>query len=351
MFDGILIIDKPAGITSHDVVARCRRILKTKRIGHTGTLDPFATGVMVVLVGKATRLAQFLDRDAKEYEALVRFGFETDTGDRTGSPKSQVSSSKSQVPSSKSQVSSSKFQVSSSKLQVSDFKLGLIAEIANVLPEFRGAIEQTPPMYSAKKVDGKKLYELARKGIEIERKAVKINIYELELLESRVESRESGAEALGPETRNLEPGTSDLELETWDLGLKVACSAGTYIRVLAEDIGKKVGTGAHLAELRRIRAGKFGIERSVTLERLEEIVAENNLEKVLISTNEAVSHLAEIKLSAEDAGRIKNGVKLKTVSDEFKDGEFLRLTEGENLLGIGFYREAEKNIQPKLVLV
>src|SRR3954462_13838356 len=95
--DGILIIDKPEGITSHDVVARCRRILKTKRIGHTGTLDPFATGVMVILVGKATRLAQFLDKDAKEYEAIVRFGFETDTGDRTGSPKSQVSSPKSQV--------------------------------------------------------------------------------------------------------------------------------------------------------------------------------------------------------------------------------------------------------------
>src|SRR5687767_14784785 len=132
--DGVLIIDKPAGITSHDVVARARRILETKRIGHTGTLDPFATGVLVILVGKATRLAQFLDKDVKEYEAIVRFGFETDTGDRTGSPKSKVQSPKS--------VS--------------------VEEIQKVLPDFRGEIEQTPPMYSAKKIKGKKLYELAR---------------------------------------------------------------------------------------------------------------------------------------------------------------------------------------------
>src|SRR5687767_11270691 len=130
--DGLLIIDKPEGITSHDVVARVRRILKTKRVGHTGTLDPFATGVMVILVGKATRLAQFLDKDEKEYEADVRFGFETDTGDLTGSPKSESPKSVS------------------------------AAEIERVLPQFRGEIMQTPPMYSAKKVDGEKLYELAR---------------------------------------------------------------------------------------------------------------------------------------------------------------------------------------------
>ena len=146
MFDGILIIDKPEGWTSHDVVGKTRKILRTKRIGHTGTLDPFATGVLVILVGKATRLAQFLDKDRKEYEAEIAFGFETDTGDRTGS---------------------SKFQVPSSKfLSVED--------IGKVLPEFRGEIWQTPPMYSAKKVEGKKLYELARKGIEIERKPVKV---------------------------------------------------------------------------------------------------------------------------------------------------------------------------------
>ncbi len=317
MFDGILIIDKPAGITSHDVVARCRRILKTKRIGHTGTLDPFATGVMVVLVGKATRLAQFLDKDAKEYEATVKFGFETDTGDRTGEIK---------------ESSISNFKVQISKEQIEE-----------VLPAFRGEILQTPPMFSAKKVDGKKLYELARKGIEIERKAVKVKIYELEMIKEEEKRRR------GEKEKKSQP--KDLELETWDLELKVLCSAGTYIRVLAEDIGKKLKTGAHLAELRRTRAGKFSIEKSVTLEKLEETVAENKLLEVLISTNDAVSHLREVKLSDEEVAKIKNGVKLKRVSDELKDGEVLRLTEGENLLGIGFYNKTEKIVQPKLVLV
>src|SRR6476620_11678195 len=155
--NGILIIDKPAGITSHDVVVRVRRALKTKRVGHTGTLDPFATGVMVILVGKATRLAQFLDKDEKEYEAVLQFGFETDTGDRTGTPRTE----------------------------------GLIAaETAamldrtnweSVFEKFRGEIEQTPPMYSAKKIDGKKLYEHARKGETVEREARRITITKLEL--------------------------------------------------------------------------------------------------------------------------------------------------------------------------
>ena len=158
--DGILIIDKPVDWTSHDVVAKLRKILKTKRIGHTGTLDPFATGVMVIIVGKATRLAQFLDKDAKEYEAVVQFGFETDTGDLTGSRESRVESRES--------VS--------------------VDEIERVLKDFRGEIEQTPPMYSAKKVDGKKLYELARKGIEIERKPVKVTIYKLEILNLKSET-------------------------------------------------------------------------------------------------------------------------------------------------------------------
>jgi len=319
MFDGILIIDKPEGITSHDVVARCRRILKTKRIGHTGTLDPFATGVMVILVGRATRLAQFLDRDAKEYEALVRFGFETETGDRTGAPKA-------------SEISDFRFQISDE-------------EIKKVLPEFRGAILQTPPMYSAKKVEGKKLYELARRGVEIEREPVEITIYELELsLESGVGSQES-------EEKDSGLRTQDSRLKTQDSRLRVLCSAGTYIRVLAEDIGKKLGTGAHLAELRRTRAGKFRLENAVTLEELEELAAENRLAEVLISMNAAVSHLAEIKLTAEETAKIKNGMKLKYVSGELKDGEILRLTEGENLLAIGFYKAAEKVVQPRLVLV
>lgn len=305
--DGILIIDKPAGITSHDVVARCRRILKTKRIGHTGTLDPFATGVMVILVGKATRLAQFLDKDTKEYEAIVRFGFETDTGDRTGEAKS--------IPNSK-------------------FKIQKV-EMEEVLENFRGEIEQTPPMYSAKKVDGKKLYELARKGIEIERKAVKVKIYELELMENGKWKTENNSE---PETR--------------DIGFKVLCSAGTYIRTLAEDIGRQLETGAHLAELRRTKAGKFGIEKTVTLEKLEEIVSANKLEEVLISMNEAVSHLPEAVLSETDIKKTQNGIKLKFESSEIEDNQAIRMIdERENLIAVGFYKKAENCVQPKIVLV
>ena len=322
--DGILIIDKPEGITSHDVVARCRRILKTKRVGHTGTLDPFATGVMVVLVGKATRLAQFLDKDAKEYLATVRFGFETDTGDRTGAPKSGA-------------ISNFKFQISNK-------------EIEAVLPDFRGEIWQTPPMYSAKKVAGKKLYELARKGIEIERQPVKITIYELESMsESPPAAGRSSLTVLQITDDKLQ--TQNQSPKTEDHKLRVLCSAGTYIRVLAEDIGKKLNTGAHLAELRRTKAGKFAIEKALTLEELEKIVGENRLSEVLVSMNEAVSHLAEVKLSAADAAKIKNGMKLKRESGELKDGEFLRLTEGAELLAIGFYNASEKLVQPKLVLV
>ncbi|MEO8074597.1 MAG: tRNA pseudouridine(55) synthase TruB [Acidobacteriota bacterium] len=306
--NGILIIDKPETFTSHDVVARLRRILKTKSIGHTGTLDPFATGVLVMLIGKATRLAQFLDKDKKEYEAIVRLGFETDTSDRTG------------------------------ELRITNYELRNLSvdEIEDVLKDFRGEIEQIPPMYSAKKVAGKKLYELARKGIEIERKPIKVNIYELDLMENgkwKMENKEN------------------FGLWTLDFGLKISCSAGTYIRTLAEDIGKKLETGAHLAELRRTKAGKFGIENAVTLEELEEIAAENKLGDVLISMNEAVLHLPEIKLSKEEIIKTKNGIKQRTeqIAD---DGRFFRMIdEDENLIAVGFYKSAEKAIQPKLVLV
>ena len=302
--NGILIIDKPEGITSHDVVAKCRRILRTKKIGHTGTLDPFATGVVVILVGKATRLAQFLDKDVKEYDATVQFGFETDTGDRTGVRKE------------------------GEKAKKGEGENFSVEEIEAVLRDFRGEIMQTPPMYSAKKVDGKKLYELARKGIEIERKPVKINIYELELSEPPA----------------VAGGLNEVKI-------RVSCTAGTYIRVLAEDIGKKLEIGAHLAELRRIRAGKFTLETALTLEELEQKVANDELENHIVSMSEAISHLTEVKLTTEEIAKIKNGIKLQRELNQTKTGDFLRLTDSENLLAIGFYDEAEKIIQPKHVLV
>lgn len=299
--NGILIIDKPAGITSHDVVSSVRRILKTKRVGHTGTLDPFATGVMVILIGQATRLAQFLDKDEKEYEALVRFGFETDTGDRTGSPKSQDSSPRS--------VS--------------------IEDVKTVLPFFRGEIQQVPPMYSAKKIEGKKLYESARKGIDVERKAVSVTIRKLEVI--------------------VESAATDLGLETWDLGLTVSCSAGTYIRTLAEDIGRKVGVGAHLAELRRTRAGRFDLSRSITLEALGEL---NDPASMLIGMEVAVDHLASFTLTADRVDKTKKGMSTRVSESKFTDGQPIGLLdESRNLIAVGFYEESEKSIRPKVVLV
>src|SRR5437868_3599633 len=161
MMDGLLIIDKPEGLTSHDVVARVRRTLKLKRVGHTGTLDPFATGVLVVLVGRATRLAQFLSGAEREDEAVMRFGYATETGDLTGK---RIETQGAQ--------------------NIADKTVPTFGEraIEEALHSLKGEIEQVPPMYSAKKVQGRKLYELARRGIEIERQTVKVTVHELEAL-------------------------------------------------------------------------------------------------------------------------------------------------------------------------
>lgn len=292
--EGILIIDKPTEWTSHDVVGKLRRLLKTKRIGHTGTLDPFATGVLVMLVGQATRLAQFLDKDTKEYEATIQFGFETETGDLTGKEKGKRK-----------------------KVKVKS------VDIEKFLPDFLGEIEQVPPMYSAKKIEGRKLYELARKGIEIERKGVFVTIHELGILE----------EIPHPQSQ---------------IQIRVACSAGTYIRTLAEDIGRKIGVPCHLSALRRTKAGKFDLAKAVTIQELEEIIEAEKLGDYLVSMNEAVSHLTEVKLSAEEVNKTQNGLKV----NRHLETEVVRLVdESENLIAIGFYNSEQKSIQPKVVFV
>jgi len=296
--DGILIVDKPDGMTSHDVVAAVRRILHTKKVGHTGTLDPFATGVMVVLVGRSTRLAQFLDRDEKEYEAVVQLGFETDTGDRTGTQKLD-------------------------QLAPADTAAELDWE--DVLEHFRGRLTQTPPMYSAKKIDGKRLYEMARKGEHIDRQPVNIEIRELELLDKPLDGRPSSIQ------------------------IRVVCSAGTYIRTLAEDIGRKAGVGAHLAELRRTRAGKFDLVQSVTLEALKDSPDPAcNLRPI----SEAVSHLPSFAVAADRTAKTLNGMSTRVGDVAFVSGQAIQMLspEGE-LLAIGFYDEREGAVQPKVVLV
>lgn len=229
--DTILIIDKPAGWTSHDVVAKMRRILKTRRIGHTGTLDPFATGVLVVCVNQATRLVQFLTGHDKEYLATLRLGWRTETGDLTGRPIGEAV----------------------------DPRRLTREEITAAMARFRGPQTQIPPMYSAKKLAGRRLYELARAGQEVERPPVSIDILALDLLEI---------------VTPAEP------LAALDLRIRVTCSAGTYIRTLAEDIGAALGVGAHLVELRRIRAGECRLDEAVTLDQLAELVATGRLAEI-----------------------------------------------------------------------
>jgi tRNA pseudouridine55 synthase len=300
--DGILIIDKPAGLTSHDVVSRVRRILGTRRVGHTGTLDPFATGVMVIVVGKATKLARFLDKDVKEYIADVKFGFETDTGDHTGRPNAECGMRNEEIV---------------RILEATDWD--------TVLSKFRGEIMQTPPMYSAKKIDGKKLYELARKGEVVARAPVHVTIHELEVL--------SG------EFNRPDPG----------LRIRVLCSAGTYIRTLAEDIGRETGIGAHLTALRRTAAGRFSIHQAITLDALQDATEPS---ANLLPLEDAVSHLPEFKLRDDRVEPTRNGLATQAEDVAFQTGEHLRTTDRDGqLIAIGVYNAAEKSIRPKIVLI
>lgn len=206
---GILLIDKPGGITSHDVVSRVRKRLDIRRVGHSGTLDPLATGLLVVAVGPATRFLQYLQQEPKEYVCTFRFGIETDTFDSEGDTVRQ-----------------------------SDVPEDLAARIAAELPSFVGKIDQIPPMFSAVKRDGKPLYVYARKGEVVEREPRKVSITEFRLLDTE-----------GPDAR-----------------FRIVCSRGTYVRTLAQDLGAKVGCGAHVTAIRRTRVGRFRIEDAVTLD-------------------------------------------------------------------------------------
>jgi tRNA pseudouridine55 synthase len=204
--DGVLVVDKPAGPTSHDLVDRVRRELGTRRVGHTGTLDPFATGVLPICVGRATRLARFLSGGEKEYLATVRLGFATTTDDLTGEPVGPA------VP----------FE-------------GTPDDVAAALAAFVGTFDQVPPAFSARHVAGRRLYELARRGEAAPRVATPVSVHALELV--------------------------SLEADT--IGVLVRCSPGTYVRALARDVGERLGTGAHLTALRRTRSGAFDLSQAV----------------------------------------------------------------------------------------
>lgn len=248
---GIIVLDKPKGITSFGVVAAVKRITGEKKCGHTGTLDPMATGVMTVMLGGATRFCELLPNHNKSYRAKILLGTVTDTLDITGKV-----------------------------LETREVNVTR-AQFEAVLSRFTGEISQLPPMFSAVCVDGKRLYELARKGIEAERKERRVTIYS---------SR--------PVNANEETGEYEIDVD---------CSAGTYIRTLAADIGECLGCGAVLSQLRRTSANGFSVENAVTLEELKEM---NGFDDILISVDRALGSYAAVTVTAAQAVRFKNGGEL-----------------------------------------
>jgi tRNA pseudouridine55 synthase len=254
--DGVLIIDKPAGPTSFDVVRQVRSLLRVKKVGHTGTLDPMATGVLPICLGEATKVAGFITEGDKAYDATVRLGVETDTQDAEG----KVLSEKPVPP------------LNAAMLEAA-------------LAGFRGTFDQVPPMYSAVKVAGKRLYELARAGEEVERASRRVTVYELTL-------RDFNA------TR---------------LQLSVRCSKGFFVRTLAYDLGRALGCGAHLEFLRRTASGPFTLAQALPLAEVQTLLQQDKeaLAKRLLPLSESLTNMPALKVSAADATRVAHGVPLE----------------------------------------
>jgi tRNA pseudouridine55 synthase len=248
--DGILNINKPPGITSHDVVQKVRRIMKEKRIGHTGTLDPLATGVLVLCIGKATRIARYLEAGEKEYRAVMRLGVMTDTLDAMG----RVLETRNYAPPEK-------------------------ADIERVMRKLTGVIMQRPPVFSAVKVSGVPSYKLARQGRAETLDPRPVTIHEIEM------------------TAYADPL----------VGCTVKCSKGVYIRTLCADIGEALGMGAHLISLVRTRSGRFSLEQAVSLEQLEDIASEGRTNQVMMPVEEALADFPSVLIGNEEALKIVHG--------------------------------------------
>ena len=272
--NGIVIIDKPQGWTSQDVTARLRRVFNTRRIGHGGTLDPMATGVLPVFVGRATRGVEFFEHAEKTYEAVLQLGLTTDTEDTSGTVLEEK------------------------EVHISE------TDFLGILPQFRGKIMQVPPMYSALKINGQKLVDLARKGKTVERQPREIEIFELECLEFT--------------------GTT--------ARLRVRCSKGTYIRTLCKDIGEALGCGGCMAALRRVQAGEYTIAEAIPL---MELLEAQNPEKYLRAVDTMFRNYPEVRLTPNQEKRCRNGatfsVKLEdgTYRAYSQTGEFLMLAKVE----------------------
>jgi len=273
--NGILLIDKPEGWTSNDVVSKLKGVLHERRIGHSGTLDPMPTGLLVVFVGRATRAVQFAESADKRYIAGLRLGLVTDTQDTSGTAISETSCNVSRE------------------------------ELEEACRMLTGEIEQLPPMYSAIKKNGKKLYEYARSGVEIEREARKITIHSIDIL--------SG--------------------EGSDYTLDVHCSKGTYIRTLCNDIGEKLGCGGCMSALRRISAGSFGIDNAHTLDDVIAASAEGRAEQLLIPVDSLFSAYPEFTATAAQEKKIRFGNEIKC--SVLPDGNYRVYSENGEFLMIG----------------
>ncbi len=280
---GVFVIDKPSGWTSHDVVGKMRRIAGTRRVGHLGTLDPMATGVLPLVVGGATRLSQFYVRSEKLYEGVVRFGQATDTYDADGTPLGPKIA----------------YEVTPEGLEI-------------LLARFRGTQLQTPPPVSAKKIAGTRAYQLARKNIPVELKPVEVTIHSLQLM---------GCE--GNEAR-----------------LRVQCSAGTYLRSIAHDLGQAIGCGAHLSSLRRLASGDFTIEQAHSLEELAQLASESRLREALMPASTLLPEFPCETLDPITAGQVRQGRDFRVSPFRArKDAQFVKaLTEDGALLAIGEIR-------------
>ncbi|MGZ3159432.1 MAG: tRNA pseudouridine(55) synthase TruB [Burkholderiaceae bacterium] len=275
--NGVLLLDKAAGHSSNDVLIKAKRLLNAKKAGHTGTLDPFATGLLPLCFGEATKFAQDLLEADKTYETIVHLGVTTDTGDTEGEI-----------------VNERAVNVTREKIE-------------EILAQFRGEIDQVPPMYSALKRDGKPLYEYARAGVTLEREARRVTIHHLEFLDYQAPF----------------------------LTLRVQCSKGTYIRVLGEDIGTALGCGAHLKALRRTRVGTLQIDQAVTLEALADI-PESDRALSLAPVDALLSSFPMVTLSAELAQRFLHGQRLALG----KEGVPISIPKGR----VRVYREQDQRL-------
>lgn len=299
--NGVINIFKPKNMTSHDVVAFLRRKLKIKRIGHTGTLDPMATGVLPICIGKATRISEYLLNLDKEYIGELTLGLQTDTQDSLGKV------------------------IETSNKKVSE------NEIINSMSKFRGNIEQIPPMYSALKHKGKKLYELAREGVTIERQSRNITIYSMDIL-------------------NIDDNKKIL--------FKTKCSRGTYVRTLCHDIGIDLGTFGYMSYLMRTGTGSFDIENSYGLDYIQSLSMEE-INDIIIPMDRALPHIEELIIKDEYYSKLINGAKILFNKDllhkdiEYTDNKVWRIYCKNKFIGIGriIYKESNSYIKMDKVLI